>query len=96
MVQVLAYWLQALRWVVAPQAMTCVISTARGALRYAHQLGEECAQDEARRLEELSFAEGQLQTLLASRGEAAFDSLMYERYWHFYCGKVGVSSLTSC
>lgn len=95
-VQVLAYWLQALRWVRAHQAMSCVTSTARDAMRNVHQSGEECAHDEALRLEELSYAERELQTLLASSGEETFPSPMNEGYWQFYCGKVSVSSLTPC
>ena len=95
MVQVLAYWLQALRWVRADQAMSCVASTARDAIRHVHESGEECARDEALRLEELRFTERQLQSLLAAKGGEALDSLIHKEHWQFYCGKVSASSLTS-
>lgn len=93
--QVLAYWLQALRWVRADQAMSCVVSSARDAIRHVHESGEESAHDEALRMEELGYTESWLQTLLASRGGTAFDPLVREEYWLFYCGKVRLSSLNS-
>ena len=95
-VQVLAYWLQSLKWVRARQAMRFVVSTARDAICSVYRSGEECANDEALRVEEVDYAERELQALLASRDDAGFDSLIHEPYWHFYSGQVSVSSVTPC
>ena len=92
LVQVLAYWLLILNLVEADKAMSCVVSIAKEAI--AHCSGEECARDEAGRQEQVDHFERQLQTLLAARGAAGFDTLMCEDKWRSFCGQVSISSLT--
>ena len=81
----------------AHKAMSCVIAIARQAIWNVSRSGEECAHDEAVRLEQVNLAERQLQTLLAERGEAGFVSIMHKDVWHFFCGQVSVASCSgSC
>ena len=97
MPQVLAYWLQMLRWAQAYKAMTCVIAMAQDAIRDAHRPGEESANDEARRMVHLGSAECRLlQTVLAARNGAPFESSIDQDCWWFYCGHVSASSYLFC